>query len=593
MRTAGLAALVGLGATWYAGYSGLRESSTALTTAQEATTAVLHQMQADMMHDALRGDVLLALMSGPGDDPANVQAIRESAVEHSASFRLSIDTLDGLELAPELRGELEILKPMLDDYLQRANDVAATALLDPVSGLGKLPDFTSSFERLEVAMGRLAIMIEDRGAASGAQAHAAIAARMQVMNIASVVVALTLVLSNFLLSRSIMVPLERVRVAIREVAAGNLGGRFSSFDRASDLTDEVSEIAHSLEMLRVRLREALDMEQAIQCRQNDQAMVVGALSVGLENLSAGNLSETIDTPFTADYETLRANFNRTVQRLNQTITEVVAGSRSIRERVETISAATGDLSLRTNNQAATLEETAAALDQLTASVKAAADGAREVEGIVRSARREAEESGRVVVDAVGAMTGIEKSSGQISQIIGVIDDIAFQTNLLALNAGVEAARAGEAGRGFAVVASEVRALAQRSSDASREIKELIGSSTQFVSRGVASVGAAGKALTAMADRVSEISTLVSGIAAAAVEQSNGLAEVNIGVTQLDQVAQKNASMVEESMNITQSLERDVIGLHKLVSQFTTTSAVRSDPDQRPMVVLRAVAGHRR
>ncbi|MEO8245111.1 MAG: methyl-accepting chemotaxis protein, partial [bacterium] len=228
------------------------------------------------------------------------------------------------------------------------------------------------------------------------------------------------------------------------------------------------------------------------------------------------------------------------------------------------------------NQAATLEETAAALDELTTSVRSAATGAREVETIVQSARREAEDSGKVVLGAVEAMNGIERSSDQISQIIGVIDDIAFQTNLLALNAGVEAARAGDAGRGFAVVASEVRALAQRSSDASKEIKTLISTSSQLVGRGVEAVGSAGKALNTMVDRVSHISTLISGIATGASEQSSALAEVNVGVTQLDQVAQRNASMVEQSTNATQALQQAAVGLDSLVAYFTTTG-VEADP----------------
>jgi methyl-accepting chemotaxis protein len=345
--------------------------------------------------------------------------------------------------------------------------------------------------------------------------------------------------SNLLIARSITKPLARVKAAIKEVATGNLGGRHSNFDRVSDLTDEVSEIANFLEVLRVRLREAIAMESEIKRTQDEQTTIVNALSVGLEYLSNGNLTNPINEPFSADYEALRNNYNRTVERLNQTMTQVVQASRSIRARADDIT------------QAAT--------------------GAKEMETIVQHARQEAEDNGKVVLRAVDAMNGIERSSEQISRIIGVIDDIAFQTNLLALNAGVEAARAGDSGRGFAVVASEVRALAQRSSDASKEIKELISSSTQLVGRGVEAVGSAGKALTSLVDRVSHISTLVSGIATGASQQSIALAEVNIGVTQLDQVAQRNAAMVEQSMTATQSLQQEAFSMDKLVSHFSTKS----------------------
>ena len=376
---------------------------------------------------------------------------------------------------------------------------------------------------------------------------------------------------GMLIARSITRPIGRVSDAMRAVASGDLSVAVQDADRQ----DEVGGIARSLDGLREKLIAAEAMEQERAQLQADQQRVVDVLSVGLQNLAAGNLQDALSEEFGGNYETLRGDFNRTLDKLNETIAQVVDTAENIRSRSTEISTASEDLSRRTENQAATLEETAAALDELTSSVKSAAEGAREVENIVRQARKEAEESGAVVQGAVSAMTEIERSSDQISQIIGVIDDIAFQTNLLALNAGVEAARAGDAGKGFAVVASEVRALAQRSSAAAKEIKTLIGASTQHVGRGVDQVGRAGEALASIVNRVAHISTLVSDIAAGASEQSTGLAEINIGVTQLDQVTQQNAAMVEESTAASHSLHQEASDLAALVARFALRDGGRS------------------
>jgi methyl-accepting chemotaxis protein len=235
-----------------------------------------------------------------------------------------------------------------------------------------------------------------------------------------------------------------------------------------------------------------------------------------------------------------------------------------------ISSAAEDLSRRTERQAASLEETAAALDQITATVRRTAENAQEADKVVSQTRAQAETGGAVVQRAVDAMGEIERSSDQISQIIGVIDEIAFQTNLLALNAGVEAARAGEAGRGFAVVASEVRALAQRSADSAKEIKTLISASGAQVKSGVVLVRETGEALTGIAGRIVEVTQLMSEIRGSTQEQAVGLAEVNTAVNEMDQVTQQNAAMVEESTAASVALSREAAELAQLVGRFTTS-----------------------
>lgn len=369
---------------------------------------------------------------------------------------------------------------------------------------------------------------------------------------------------------------NRITVSMKGLADGDNAVEIHGRTRG----DEVGEMARALEVFRDALVEMQELEQKKAAgRDAELNNVVEQLSNQLSLLSQGNLKVQIEERFPEDYEGLRSDFNNTVNNLHDIVGKVVDTSGSIQNGAAEISQASDDLSHRTESQAATLEETAAALDELTASVKSAASGARSVEETMESARVEAESSDEVVQSAVAAMTEIERSSQSISQIISVIDDISFQTNLLALNAGVEAARAGDAGRGFAVVASEVRALAQRSSAAAMEIKTLIEDSGKQVSRGVDLVGKAGDALQSIVTQVSQITKQVSGIAEGAVEQSTGLNEINTGVSQLDQVTQQNAAMVEEATAAGHLLKSDAVKLSELMSHFEIRDRERSASSQ--------------
>lgn len=378
---------------------------------------------------------------------------------------------------------------------------------------------------------------------------------------------------GWMIARSVVMPLGRLGGAMQHVSEKHYDVDLGEQDRG----DEIGGLFAALDAFRDKLRASDHAEEVRQAQQEKQVQVVGRLSVALTKLADGDLKHKISTPFDGDYDQLRQDFNRTVVNLNQTIGSVVLRAGAIRDRSDGMSKSADDLSRRTENQAATLEETAAALDEMTASVKSAADGSRQVKDVVGNARQDADAANPVVQSAVGAMTEIESSSQEISQIIGVIDDIAFQTNLLALNAGVEAARAGEAGRGFAVVASEVRALAQRSSDAAKQIKSLIGESSDQVQRGVSLVGQAGEVLTKIAGHINHISDLVAEIASGAEEQSIGLGEINIGVTQLDKVTQQNAAMVEEATESSHALHSDAAELAHLVTRFELDEASISAP----------------
>jgi methyl-accepting chemotaxis protein len=296
----------------------------------------------------------------------------------------------------------------------------------------------------------------------------------------------------------------------------------------------------------------------------DSVAVVGG---GLRQLAEGDLESRVTAKLLPALDKLRTDFNAAAENLQATLKTVATTGHSIQSATGEISAATQNLSRRTEQQAASLEQTAAALDEITATVKKTAEGALRAREVVTAAKGDAEQSGGIVHQAVSAMGEIEKSSREIGNIIGVIDEIAFQTNLLALNAGIEAARAGDAGRGFAVVATEVRALAQRSAAAAKEIKALISASGQQVSNGVGLVGDAGKALERIAGQVAKIDAVIAEIAASAQEQSAGLSEVNIAVNQMDQVTQQNAAMVEETAAVSQQLANEGETLTRLISVF--------------------------
>ena len=318
----------------------------------------------------------------------------------------------------------------------------------------------------------------------------------------------------------------------------------------------------------------------------NQRAALAALGAALNELATGNLETRLTANLPAEFSTMAENFNRAVDALRAAIAEVHAASGGIVSGAEGIAVAADDLSRRTEQQAASLEESSAALHELAESVQQTAENASRASGVVSATQSEASQSERIVTDAVAAMGKIRESSQEIAAIIGVIDEIAFQTNLLALNAGVEAARAGEAGRGFAVVAQEVRSLAQRCAASAKEIKELISTSGDHVESGVSLVGATGQALERMIGRINEINHLMADIASAAGEQSRGIAEVNIAVSQMDQITQQNAAMVEQTSGETQHLKAEAEELSARLHRFrvgATPAAAQSvsTPAARP------------
>ncbi|SCX22054.1 Serine chemoreceptor protein [Agrobacterium sp. DSM 25558] len=411
------------------------------------------------------------------------------------------------------------------------------------------------------------------------------------------------VIAALSMTRSIARPIARITSLMRSLASGELSHTIPHTDRH----DEIGEMASAVEVFRANAVANLRLEQEAEAnrslseeerqrkaesdrvRAQEMGQATAGLGEGLKHLAGGDLSFQLVDPFAADFETLRTDFNSAVGQLSETLRAVADATHGIDTGSREVSASADDLSKRTEQQAAALEETAAALDQITVNVANSSKRADEARKVAVLANESAAESGRVVANAVEAMQKIEASSNQVSNIIGVIDEIAFQTNLLALNAGVEAARAGDAGKGFAVVAQEVRELAQRSAQAAREIKELIRNSSLEVQSGVKLVSDTGEALKTIEGYIVTVNQHMDSIATSAREQSVGLAEVNTAVNQMDQVTQQNAAMVEETSAAGATLANESGRLRELISQFQlggalrqTASIMAAGPDHRPV-----------
>ncbi|TCM55738.1 methyl-accepting chemotaxis protein [Rhizobium sp. PP-F2F-G48] len=416
-------------------------------------------------------------------------------------------------------------------------------------------------------------------------------------------IVLVLVLSAFVLIKSVGQPIRAMTTAMRKLADGDTDIDLAQTGRK----DEIGEMAGAVEVFRQaainnkrleqeseaariqaeqdRLRMTTDAEAAARSLLQD---ATSGLATGLRRLASGDLGFQLNEAFSSDFEALRHDLNGAIAQLAETMRAVAGASTQIDTGTREISASTEDLSKRTEQQAASLEETAAALDEITVNVTNSSKRAEEARKTALLANESAAQSGAVVANAVDAMQKIEQSSNEISNIIGVIDEIAFQTNLLALNAGVEAARAGDAGKGFAVVAQEVRELAQRSAKAAKEIKELIRNSSVEVQNGVRLVSETGDALKTIEGYIVTVNQHMDAIATSAREQSVGLAEVNTAVNQMDQVTQQNAAMVEESNAASATLASEAQRLRELIAQFQLggaprqSAAMAASPAHRPV-----------
>jgi methyl-accepting chemotaxis protein len=417
-----------------------------------------------------------------------------------------------------------------------------------------------------------------------AERQASAALRSFSIGIGLVAIALLFVLGMMLLiSRRVTSPLRNIQGAMLKLADGDFSVVLPGLDRKDEIGDVANAVerfkllalerarAESDETLKRQKAEAELQAQAAEERAraaDEQARAMQSLGDGLGRLAEGDLTFRLNDDFDAAYQGIKDDFNKAMGRLQETIHSIAASTGEVSNAAAEISTATTDLSQRTEEQAASLEETSASMEQISATVKKNAENAQHANSLTQGTRESADRGGQVVSEAVAAMSRIEESSRKISDIISVIDEIARQTNLLALNAAVEAARAGEAGRGFAVVASEVRSLAQRSSQAAKDIKDLIVSSSGQVGEGVELVNRAGNSLTEIVESIKQVADIVGDIANASSEQSVGLEQISKALIQMDEVTQQNSALVEQNAATAKTLEDQQSAMRERMSFFS-------------------------
>jgi methyl-accepting chemotaxis protein len=475
------------------------------------------------------------------------------------------------------------MQPILDGLAKNAADLVKNAE-------SKEADFTAASKQIDGTWNLLTEFAESQKASATVERKQA-----NTISIGAVFAGILIAMAaGAALVVTLKGPIGQVTSAMRRIADGLLDTSIAGDKRP----DEIGDMARALSIFKDNALAKVTMEGEAEAsrlsneadRQRNEAekqetarqiqFAVSALAEGLGNLAQGELRYTIDTPFAGDLDTLRSDFNRSIAGLRDTLHEIRNASGMIQDNGRQMAEASDDLSKRTEQQAASLEQTAAAVEEITATVKTASARAQETKDIVATAKKNADNSSSVVQNAIAAMSRIKDASGKISQIIDVIDGIAFQTNLLALNAGVEAARAGDAGKGFAVVAQEVRELAQRSAQAAKEIGGLISNSADEVAIGSRHVEDTGNALMEISRQIVDISGHVELIATSSREQSVSLTEVNSTINQMDQMTQRNAAMVEETNAATRQLSDEVDLLMNLVDRFRLDEAQAQHAGQR-------------
>ncbi|MDR9780452.1 MULTISPECIES: HAMP domain-containing methyl-accepting chemotaxis protein [Rhizobium] len=604
----GVALLFGLVA--YLAVDGLRKTN---GSTEEIATDWLPSVQASQAINLAMTNLRLTYRDHIIAQSEAEKKTREEAIKVAEdAIRKSVDAYLPLASSDRERDLIKTIKESVEGYISSSSQLLVLSRANKTEEAGQylgggMRSYSDKLKEATAALVELNVIGSKKAADLSTETFASI----EFYLLATIAVAGLLVLGAvaFVL-KAIANPITGITASMRRLAEGDTGSQIPFADRA----DEIGSMAGAVEIFRQaaiankrmateaeenRVRAEADRVDTQRLAEADASerlrIATSGLAAGLKRLAAGDLAFQLDEAFAPDFEALRHDFNQSVTQLGATLRAISDSIGTIDEGTREISSGASDLSKRTEQQAASLEETAAALEEITANVANSSKRTEETRTVATEANRSAGISAEVVSHAEEAMERIETSSQQISNIISVIDEIAFQTNLLALNAGVEAARAGEAGKGFAVVAQEVRELAQRSASAAKEIKGLIQNSSKEVESGVKLVRDTGQALKTIGGFITQINHHMDSIATSAKEQSIGLSEVNVAVNRMDQTTQQNATMVQESTAAADSLAQQAQTLRELIAQFrlddTTSnqsSALRSTARTMAQPTARAV-----
>ncbi|UVD60674.1 methyl-accepting chemotaxis protein (plasmid) [Rhizobium sp. Pop5] len=612
----GIALLFGLVA--YLAVDGLRKTN---GSTEEIATRWLPSVQASQTINLNMTNLRLAYRDHIIAQSAAEKKTREDTIAVAEStIRKSVDAYLPLISSERERDLLKTIKESVEGYIASSAQLLVLSRANKTEEAGQYlgGEMKSYSDKLKEAVATL-VELNVSGSNQAAELSKTVFASVEFYLLAAIGFAGLLVLGAvFFVLTGIANPIIGITAAMRRLAEGDTTSDIPFAGRA----DEIGSMAAAVEIFRqaaiTNKRMAMEADESRSRTEADRIaaqnqaeadaserlrIATSGLATGLKRLAAGDLAFQLNETFSPDFEALRHDFNQSVTQLGATLRAISESIGTIDEGTREISSGASDLSKRTEQQAASLEETAAALEEITANVTNSTKRTEETRKVATEANHSAVISADVVSHAEEAMERIETSSQQISNIISVIDEIAFQTNLLALNAGVEAARAGEAGKGFAVVAQEVRELAQRSASAAKEIKGLIQNSSKEVEGGVKLVRDTGQALKTIGGFITQINQHMDSIATSAKEQSIGLGEVNGAVNRMDQTTQQNAHMVQQSTAASDSLAQEAQKLRELVAQFrlddagvsqsaALRSAARSMAEPAGRAAMHAVAARR-